>query len=158
MVYRTHGMWGTPLFNVWSGMMARCTNPKDKRYPRYGGRGITICERWHDPRLFAEDMEPTYQKGLTIDRENNDGNYEKSNCRWITRQEQNRNYSRNRYLEHDGRRMLMVDWAAETGFSIKRISTRLKDGWSVHDALTRRQLTTQERCDQARLIRWGKTA
>lgn len=155
---QTHGAWGTPLFNVWSGMISRCTNPADKRWARYGGRGIKICERWLDPHAFTEDMLPGYRKGLTIDRyPDNDGNYEPGNCRWATQQQQNRNYSRNRYLEHDGKRLLLVEWAELTGISMKRIHFRLKEGWSVHDALTKKALTTQERCDKARLIRWNKS-
>lgn len=73
-------------------MHQRCYNPKNTKWKYYGGRGITICQRWHDPDLFIKDMLPTYEEHLTIDRyPNNAGNYEPTNCRWTTTAEQNKN-------------------------------------------------------------------
>ncbi len=87
---------GTPIYKVWDGMMSRCYNKKSISYKRYGGRGITVCERWHEFKFFLEDMLPTYEKGLTLERSNNDGNYEKGNCIWATLIMQARNKSNNK--------------------------------------------------------------
>lgn len=86
-----HGLWNHKIYHVWNSMIGRCKNEKDNNFQDYGGRGITVCERWLDVRNFIEDMYPTYQNGLSIDRINNDGNYEPSNCRWTTRNVQARN-------------------------------------------------------------------
>ena len=132
-----HGAWGKPLFNVWTGMVRRCTNPKDKKYQRYGGRGIKVCDRWLNVKNFIADMTEGYEKGYQIDRINNDGNYEPSNCQWATTKQQTRNYSRNVVLDHDGKRMCVVDWAEVVGISPKVIYERVAAGWSAKDALTK---------------------
>ena len=86
-----HGMWHHPVYKVWATMKQRCQNPKNQRYADYGGRGIKVCDRWQDPVNFIEDMFHAWKQGLTLDRINNDGNYEPSNCRWATRKEQRAN-------------------------------------------------------------------
>lgn len=87
-----HGQSGTSLHWLWSAMIDRCVNPNNKRYARYGGRGITVCERWrHDFSAFAADIGPRPDKSLSIDRINNDGHYEPGNVRWATRSEQSKN-------------------------------------------------------------------
>lgn len=85
-----HGGAFTKSYASWHDMMWRCTNPRARNFKYYGGRGITVCERWLDYRNFVTDMgEPP--EGLTIERMNNDGNYEPRNCKWATHAEQNRN-------------------------------------------------------------------
>ena len=85
----THGMSKMPVYEVWQAMIQRCTNPRNARYNDYGGRGITVCDHWLKFENFYEDMgEPN---GLTLDRIDNNGNYEKSNCRWTTYEVQNNN-------------------------------------------------------------------
>lgn len=117
-------------------MMSRCYEPTDKRYARYGGRGIAICERWHDVLNFIEDMSAGYEKGKQIDRKDNDGPYEPGNCRWSTAKQQTRNYSRNVVLEHDGKRLCVVDWALEVDVPAKVIYDRVARGWTAKAALT----------------------
>ena len=99
-ITRKHGLYGHPIHNSWECMKARCLNPKNQRYHRYGGRGIKICQRWLDFKNFYDDMLPTYKKGLTIDRIDNDGNYCPENCRWATLMQQSQNISTARPVEN----------------------------------------------------------
>ena len=89
-----HKMAKTSIYKRWQQMIQRCENPKDPSYKNYGGRGILVCERWNEFKRFLEDMGER-PAGLTLDRENNDGNYEPKNCRWATRKEQNQNKRNN---------------------------------------------------------------
>jgi hypothetical protein len=121
-----HGMWNTPLFNTWAMMIRRCTNPKDRRYDRYGGRGIYVCQEWLDVQTFIADMGPTFKPGLTLDRKNNDGPYSPENCHWATRQEQNRNYSRNVLLTHNNETHCLKEWAEITGINYGTLADRVR--------------------------------
>jgi hypothetical protein len=94
MAYVRHGMTDHPFKKVWDIMNQRVTNPKNPGYKNYGGRGITICERWASFMNFREDMLATYRPGLFLDRVDNDGPYARDNCRWATRLEQNANRRR----------------------------------------------------------------
>ena len=90
-IVTTHGLAKHRLYKTWKSMMQRCINANSKSYKDYGGRGIKVCDRWHDVRNFIEDMYPTFKEGLMLDRKNNDGNYEPNNCRWTTMTVQGRN-------------------------------------------------------------------
>lgn len=94
-IKRTHGLSHThPLYSTWGGMMTRCYNPKYKQFKDWGGRGIAVCERWHDPRFFVEDIDRLIgpkPPGTTLDRLDVNGNYEPGNVRWATYREQAHN-------------------------------------------------------------------
>lgn len=133
-----HGKWKTPLFNIWIRMRNRCYLENTKDYINYGGRGITVCPEWKDDFETFERwaLENGYQKGLSIDRKNVDGNYDPSNCRWATIKEQNNNKRDNHYITFNGKTQSMQMWADETGISSQSIKYRLKHGWSITDTLT----------------------
>ncbi len=136
---RTHGHASngrcSPELSTWRGMVRRCTNPRDAAFPSYGGRGITVCERWHSFEAFIADMGPR-PPGRSLDRIDNNAGYEPGNCRWATATEQQNNKRDNRPLEHDGRTMTLSQWAAETGLKMATIWARLRKGWKVSDALS----------------------
>lgn len=130
---KSHRISDMPEYNAWSQMLYRCMNPRSKAFHRYGGRGITICERWRQTfRAFYEDVGPRPTPDHSIDRyPNNDGNYEPGNTRWSTSAEQTRNRSGNVFLEYKGRRMVVADWAEELGVSHPAICYRIRMGWSA---------------------------
>lgn len=90
-VNEKHGMWNTTEYHIWQGMRQRCQNPNYHGYKNYGGRGIKVCDRWQSFKNFFEDMGYRPSKLYSIDRINNDGNYELSNCRWATKKQQSTN-------------------------------------------------------------------
>lgn len=124
------------LYGIWVGLICRCYG-KHASFPKYGGRGITICDRWRfDFLAFRADMGPR-PPGTSLDRRDNSGPYSPENCRWATRAEQSRNTSRNVWLEFNGERLCLSDWAARIGLPAGSLKKRLKLGWSLSDALTK---------------------
>lgn len=118
-------------------MRSRCYDVNHKKYPLYGGRGIVVCDRWRYSFLnFYEDMGPKPTPKHQIDRIDNDGNYEPSNCRWVTNKENNRNRGDNTILEYGGKRLCIAAWAEELGVDQQTIGTRLIRGWSIERTLT----------------------
>jgi hypothetical protein len=123
-------------YRIWSGIVQRCANPRCKAYPNYGGRGITLCDRWRrDFRAFLADMGEA-PEGLTIERVDNDLGYLKSNCTWVSLQDQQRNRRSNRPITAFGRTRLLSDWADEVGIKRVVITYRLGAGWPAERALT----------------------
>lgn len=135
--HTANNLYHTAEHRAWSGMVQRCTNPKNTRYSDWGGRGITVCQRWKNSFLaFYEDMGPKPSPRHSIDRINNDGNYEPNNCRWATPRQQTLNSRHARYLTHNGETLCITDWALRTGIKRLTIAARLEQGWSIAEALT----------------------
>lgn len=131
-----HGHAGSPLYHVWSDMVRRCTNPKHARFKDWGGRGISVCEEWRDLENFLAWANTSgYKEGLSIDRKDNDGNYEPSNCRWSTMREQGNNRRNNRLITHNGKTLTFTQWARAIGIHPMSLTWRLKKGWSLEKAL-----------------------
>lgn len=125
----------TPTYCVWQAMRRRCLQPNAKHYKDYGGRGIAICERWMKYENFLADMGEC-PEGLTLERKNNDGNYEPTNCRWATPLEQMNNQRKTVRLSYRGRKQSLGNWAREIGVARTTLATRLKRGWSIERTLT----------------------
>lgn len=121
----------------WRSMLSRCYNRRNDRYHLYGGRGITVCDRWRRSyTAFLADMGPR-PEGLTLDRIKGNEGYEPGNCRWATPAEQARNRRSTVYLVLDGRRLCLTDWAKDLGVGLSTIRNRLhRHGWPVREALT----------------------
>jgi len=136
-VHGKHLMSTTREHKTWYAMVLRCTNPNMHAYPDYGGRGISVCDRWlgeNGFKNFLADMGPK-PVGMTIERNNNDLGYSPENCRWATQREQVNNRRTNHFLSCDGRRLTLAQWGIVTGISRKTISERLRRGWNTDQAL-----------------------
>lgn len=131
---RTHGLSHTRAYNAWRNMHNRCSDTKDKRFVRYGGRGIVVCERWQKFENFFTDMGEC-EEGFSIERRNNDGNYEPDNCVWIPRGKQSQNRSGNHYLEIDGEMVCASEAARRLGIKPKTLLWRLSNDFK-RDAVT----------------------
>lgn len=124
-----------PITIVWKSMQQRCNDPNSPNYQYYGAKGIKI--EWASFEEFEKDMHDSWRPGLQIDRwPDRNGNYKPGNCRWATPKQQTRNRSSNRWIEFNGRKMVMEDWANELGLKQSTLSSRLTRGWSVEDALS----------------------
>jgi hypothetical protein len=136
----THGQARTQksrLYAIWTGMKSRCRNPNRERFRNYGGRGVVIYPEWLDFTPFRDwACANGYVDNLTIDRIDNDGNYEPGNCRWIPMAAQQRNSRRNHLLTFEGKTLPLVEWAETRGLSRYTLSTRLARHWPVEKALT----------------------
>ncbi len=123
----THGMSRTPTYETWCKMIARCTKKNAVQYKYYGGRGITVCDRWLSFENFLTDM-GVRPEGTSLDRIDNDGNYEPDNCRWATQTEQCNNTRRS--VIYEGK--TIKEWATILGISYAAVSWRLRKFGSVH--------------------------
>lgn len=128
-----HGKCGSPVYRRWDSMIQRCYNKKFKHYSYYGGRGISVCDRWRFSfEAFFNDMGDPPTNGHTLDRfPNNNGNYELGNCRWATRKEQQRNNRGNCIIEYNGKSQCVSAWADEYGVPRSTIAGRLHRKWSL---------------------------
>lgn len=130
-----HGQVRTRLYRIWCEMYTRCYNSHNPNYSRYGGRGISICDEWQDfANFYSWAMANGYQESLSIDRINNDGNYEPSNCRWATKKEQANNTSRNRIYYIDGEHLNIRQISEKYSIDYQRLWDRLRKGWDIDRA------------------------
>lgn len=128
----THGQANTKLYGVWCAIKRRCYKAYDKRYKNYGNRGIVMCEEWKNnfQSFYRWSMANGYKEHLTIDRIDNNGNYEPSNCRWATNKEQSRNKTNNHIIEYNGEKMTAVEFAEKYNINYSTLLTRL---WRKQD-------------------------
>jgi hypothetical protein len=134
---KTHGESAsarTLEYSTWASMIQRCRNSESHKFPRYGGRGIAVCERWNSFINFLADMGRKPSPQHSIERRNNDGNYEPSNCYWATHKEQSRNKITTRFITFNGTTKCVTDWAALLGMRPNTLSGRLSR-WTVEKSL-----------------------
>lgn len=139
-----HGEKRTRFYTIWSEMWNRTMNKKHSGFKDYGARGIKVWDSWGDYMKFRADMKESYDEHVrlhgeadtSIERINNDGNYEPGNVRWATKYEQGRNKRNNVWLTYKGETMILTDWAKKLGFSRGKLTNRLRRGWSVEEALS----------------------
>lgn len=118
-----------PWYNSWRGMMSRCYRKKDASYKSYGGRGVKVCEEWHDIRNFEKWVEENpYTDGMTIDRIDSNGNYEPSNCKWATKREQANNRRNTVHISWNGETHTITEWAEITGMNRSTLNNRYYRG------------------------------
>lgn len=141
-------------YKCWRSMMQRCYREKDNNYLRYGAKGITVCERWHDFVNFLADMGEV-PEGLTIDRKDSKGNYEPDNCRWATQTEQVRNRSITVMLEFNGKVKPMAEWAEIIGINYNCLRARIAAGWTVERAFSTPKMTAKEASVLGNIAHWG---
>lgn len=134
---KRHGETRTRLFRTWTHMRQRCINPNDRAYSRYGGRGISVCDEWQKYENFRDwALSHGYDSALTLDRIDNNGNYEPLNCRWATNKEQCNNRRTNRIVTIDGITKNLKQWADFLGIPSYVIRTRLHRGYGEQEAIT----------------------
>lgn len=133
---KLNGKSQTKTYKSYGNMIRRCYNEKLPHYKRYGGAGITVCDRWRDSYLnFLDDMGER-PEGTSIDRIDCSGNYTKENCRWATPQEQARNKTSNKCITYNGVTATLAEWSEKTGIEADTLSWRILRGWTPEEALT----------------------
>lgn len=133
-----HGQKGTRLYTIWCDMKARCYYSKDRNFKNYGGRGITVCDEWKNnfQAFYDWSINNGYQDTLSINRINTDGNYEPSNCNWVTREEQDNNTRRNHFVTYSGKTKTIAQWAKEYNIKYATLHNRIvRLHWSIEKAL-----------------------
>ena len=137
-MHTTHNKKGTRIYNVHNSMKQRCLNPKSKNYSNYGGRGIKLCKEWEKfENFYIWAIKNGYKDNLSIDRINVNGNYEPSNCRWVTSKQQQLNKRNTPHITFNHHTHTLLEWSVITGINISTLRKRIFNyGWSIEDALT----------------------
>ncbi len=134
---RSEWLSQTPTYLSWIRLRARCNDPKNQKYPKYGGRGIKVCDRWQSSfSNFLADMGERPGREFTIERKEVDGDYEPENCIWLPAKDQGRNKTCSVYVEYEGHEVLLLDLCAELGLDRNRTYQRLKLGWPLEKAIS----------------------
>lgn len=138
-----HGLYGTKIYKIFDSMKYRCYTLTSPNYKHYGARGICICDEWlNDLREFNKwAIENGYKDGLTIDRIDNDGNYEPSNCRWVTILENNRNRSTSRMITYNGVTLCLSEWAEKLDINKHTLWSRITRGIPIDIAFSKNNLS-----------------
>lgn len=153
-----------PEYWIWASMCRRCETASDTNYAKYAGRGIRVCIRWRNSFwCFYDDMGPRPTKQHTIERKDNDGDYEPGNCVWASKRQQARNKRSTHWLEHNGERLSVAEWADRIGITPFTLLARIRLGWSTERALTqplrgKAQYGNQRTSNATRLKTAGKDA
>ncbi len=148
-----HGMWGKPIYNRWKHIKQRCYNPKDAAYKNYGGRGIKVCDEWLDKKngfinFYNWAMNNGYRDDLTIDRINNDGNYEPNNCRWVTMKIQANNTRHNKIITFKNETHTLTEWSEILNINLQTLSNRIKQKNKTIEECFTKPSTTKKRVNQ----------
>lgn len=141
----THGLCSTRLYKTWESMKARCNSPRTTKYSYYGGRGITVCDKWSNNFMVFHDwaLNNGYTDKLTIDRKDSNGNYEPANCKWSSRTEQQRNKRNSVYIEINGITKHLLEWAKEYNLKKQTIVTRYYKGTRGIDLIKPARITSR---------------
>lgn len=133
----THGLSKSLEYKIWDSMIQRCTNPNNKNYPNYGGRGIKICDEWKDSfENFLKDIGKRPSKDYSLDRIDNNGNYCKENCRWATAKEQANNRCTNLNITYKKQTKTLSEWAVILKMNYRTLQNRYNNGWAVERIFT----------------------
>lgn len=131
--HSTHNMSHTRIYRIYRSMLDRCNNPKSQSYRLYGGRGIKVCDEWMDVSGFEHfyewSLKNGYDDSLTIDRENNNGNYEPLNCRWVSYLVQENNTSKNHFVTYENETHTIAEWSRIKGINVSTLRNRVLKGW-----------------------------
>ncbi len=135
----THNLYGNRIYRIWANMIQRCKNPHEKCYKNYGGRGISVCQEWVENFLsfhsYVISLVDSDNEKMTLDRIDNDGNYEPGNVRWATRKQQGRNTRTVKMVTYKGKTQCLLDWSLELSLDKGTIRERLKRGMTIEQAL-----------------------
>lgn len=147
--FGTHKLSDSRIYSIYYAMKDRCYNPKVKNYRNYGGRGITVCEDWLDKENgfinfynwaiqngYKEELLPNGINKWTLDRIDNDGNYQPNNCRWVVHKENERNKRTNKIIDFNGEKHSVVEWAEILNMPVTTLYNRLFEGWDIERAFT----------------------
>lgn len=142
-VHKTHGKRSSRLYGVWNNMILRCHNPNNPEYPRYGGRGIVVCDEWKNDFIafYTWAMAAGYDEAAprgqyTVERNDNDGPYSPENCKLANMKDQANNTRRNRFITYKGETKTVTQWARHLGIKQTTLSRRILSGWPVEKAFT----------------------
>lgn len=137
LLKRINGLYRSRVYRIHHMMMCRCYTKSTTNYEYYGGKGIKVCGEWHNfMNFYRWAMANGYRDDLTIDRIDGNKDYEPSNCKWSTREEQSNNISSNVVIEFCGKKMTMSEWSRELGMNRNTLEKRIRNGWPIEKAMT----------------------